>query len=165
MRRLWAPWRLQYLVNHEGDGCIFCEKPKQLRDRHNHIVLRGETCYVMLNAFPYNNGHVLIVPYRHVGALGEMTTKEKLEFMELADEVIAALRHTMHPEGFNLGINQGKAAGAGIADHIHLHVVPRWTGDYNFMPLLSDTKIIPETLDQTFDKLRAQLDTRGGHED
>ena len=161
MRRLWAPWRLRYLVEHGSSECVFCQKPQERRDRENHILVRGNSCFVMLNAFPYNNGHLLIVPYRHVAALGQTTAGEKLELVELADQMIAVLTEVMHPEGFNLGINQGKAAGAGIADHIHLHIVPRWVGDYNFMPLLSETKVIPEALGQTFDKLKARLDVRG----
>jgi len=138
----------------KSKGCIFCEKPAQGRDEENLIVWRGETCFVILNRFPYNNGHFMVAPYRHVARLDELTGEETLELWRLVSVGISVIEGTMNPDGFNVGINLGRAAGAGVEDHIHVHVVPRWEGDTNFMPVLADTKVIPEHLAATWRRLR-----------
>lgn len=155
MRVLWAPWRVEYVVSaSEKRGCIFCEKPAQGRDEENLIVWRGRTCFVILNRFPYNNGHFMVAPYRHVARLDELSNEEILEMWRLVSVGISVIEGTMGAEGFNVGINLGKAAGAGVEDHIHVHVVPRWEGDTNFMPVLSETKVIPEHLAATWRRLK-----------
>jgi ATP adenylyltransferase len=157
--RLWAPWRMAYVGTKEPTaGCIFCEKPKQESDADNLIVHRGKTGFVILNAFPYNNGHLMIVPYRHLSDLRQMEPGELLEWMTLTQLSLSALEQAFGPEGYNLGINMGKVAGAGIADHVHLHIVPRWNGDTNFMPVIGDVKVLPEALGRSFEKLKAAFD-------
>jgi len=157
MRRLWAPWRLKYIVSTKEKKCIFCQKSQEKEDKKNYILLRAKTSFVMLNAFPYNNGHLLVIPFRHICSMEQMNSEESIEIMQLIKKMVKLLKEGMKPEGFNVGANLGKAAGAGIEDHIHFHIVPRWTGDYNFMPLLSDTKVIPEALGETYRKLREKL--------
>lgn len=158
MQRLWAPWRLEYIVGEKTEGCIFCVFPKQDDDRKNRILDRGNHAYVIMNTFPYSNGHLLIVPYRHTGDFCELTEAESLEMMQLTQKSMRALKQACNPDGLNLGVNQGAAAGAGIADHIHLHIVPRWNGDTNFMPVLADTKVMPEALETSYDKLKPLFD-------
>jgi len=150
MRRIWAPWRLEYILNDKEEECIFCEKSKESKDVENYILLRGEKCLVMLNAFPYNNGHLMIIPYRHVASIEDLKEDETREMI--------LLKKVMSPDGFNVGMNLGDVAGAGIMGHLHLHIVPRWKGDCNFMPVLSDTKVIPEALRQTYQKLKESMD-------
>jgi ATP adenylyltransferase len=152
-QRLWAPWRLEYIKGPKADECIFCTKPDAGDDRGSHIVRRGEHCFAMLNAYPYNNGHLMISPYRHVPSIEELDAAALLELMTLAKEGLAALREAYGPEGFNLGINQGKVAGAGVEHHVHLHIVPRWGADTNFMPVIGDTRVLPQSLDDSFDDL------------
>ena len=135
--------------------CIFCTKPQEQRDRENFILRRGHHGFIMLNAYPYNNGHLLIVPYAHVPTLEQLDEATAAELMLLTQRGISALRRAMSPEGFNVGANVGKAAGAGIADHVHIHIVPRWTGDTNFMPVVGSVRLIPELLECTYDKLIA----------
>lgn len=141
---LWAPWRLEY-VQHadEGPGCIFCSADDDL------LVARGEHALVVLNKFPYTSGHLMVAPVRHVGDLAALEDAEALEIHRLSTAALAALRATYAPDGFNLGWNLGRVAGAGVVDHVHLHVVPRWGGDTSFMPVLADVKVIPEHLDET----------------
>ncbi len=138
-------------------GCILCDKRASGDDAEALIVHRGETCFVMLNAFPYNTGHLMISPYRHVGKLEELRTEEYCEMMELAVLSSRAIQAEMHSQGMNLGINLGKAGGAGIAEHLHMHLVPRWEGDTNFMPVIADVKVLPETLSQTHARLQAAI--------
>jgi ATP adenylyltransferase len=160
MKRIWAPWRMKYITGESAKpdkGCIFCLKPKQKNDGGNHILQRGKKAFVMMNLFPYTNGHLMIAPYRHVGDFKKLTGAELLEMMKLAQQCQKAMERCMRPEGFNLGFNLGRTAGAGIEDHIHLHLVPRWNGDTNFMPVLSDTKVISEGLEETYDKLLVAL--------
>ena len=142
-RPLWAPWRIEYITGPKSDQCIFCEPDPA------HLVERGELCFALLNAFPYAPGHVMVAPNRHVGDLGDLDDGELLEVMQLAQRLVAAQRSTMNPDGFNVGLNLGRVAGAGIADHLHVHVVPRWEGDNNFMPVLDDTRVIPQALEET----------------
>lgn len=157
MYRLWAPWRLQYIQEHDRQKCIFCQKSQEKKDTENYILMRGETCFVILNIFPYNNGHIMVVPYRHIASLAEMTRVETMEMMEFTDKMVRLLKKVMQPDGFNIGINLGRFAGAGIEEHIHMHVVPRWIGDCNFMPVLADTKVVPEALEESYRKLRDKL--------
>ena len=150
-QRLWAPWRLDYIKGPKDDECIFCTKPDDGDDRASYIVHRGEHCFAILNAFPYNNGHLMISPYRHVPSIEELEPDALLELMTLAQSGIGALRTAYGPEGFNLGINQGKVAGAGVEHHVHLHIVPRWGADTNFMPVIANTRVLPQSLDDSFD--------------
>jgi ATP adenylyltransferase len=153
MERLWAPWRLSYVTKDKPQGCIFCTKPKAGDDRANHIIHRGEHSYVMLNTYPYNNGHTLISPYAHVAALEELPPATLHEMMDLAQLVIRAMKDSFRAGGFNTGFNLGAVGGAGIQDHLHMHIVPRWLGDTNFMPVVADVRVIPQTLDSSYDQL------------
>ena len=158
MERLWAPWRMQYVAGAaKSEGCIFCEKWKAGEDAENLLLCRGETCFTILNLFPYNNGHLMVVPVRHVADIVDLAPAEHAEMFRQMQRAVTALRETMRPHGFNVGFNLGQAAGAGIADHLHLHVVPRWTGDTNFMPVLGDTRVISEALEETYRKLKKEL--------
>ncbi len=156
LRRLWAPWRMKYiqsLPENDENECIFCTKPAEPCDTRNCIIHRGETCFVILNIYPYNNGHLMVVPYRHTADLSELGEDEKLEMMNMIDVVIRAMKRTMHPDGFNVGMNLGRSAGAGIDEHLHMHIVPRWNGDTNFMPVIGETKVISEALEDTAAKM------------
>jgi ATP adenylyltransferase len=150
MERLWAPWRLQYVGGAKHAGCIFCEKPLEGDDRAAYIVHRGTHAFVLLNAFPYNNGHVMVAPYAHLAALEELPAETLHEIMDLAKLCSQALKIAFSPNGLNAGFNLGAAAGAGIADHMHMHLVPRWLGDTNFMPVLTDVRVIPQSLDESY---------------
>jgi ATP adenylyltransferase len=160
IERLWTPWRMAYINAHgreERGGCIFCDLPAEGDDERHHILGRGREAFVMLNRFPYNPGHLLVAPFRHVGDYLELTAEELAETMALAGTAIRALREASSPHGFNLGMNLGSVAGAGIADHVHLHLVPRWGGDTNFMPIVGQTKVLPELLNETWAKLRVHF--------
>ncbi|MEM3395053.1 MAG: HIT domain-containing protein [Nitrososphaerota archaeon] len=157
MDRLWAPWRMAYIGGQKTQRCIFCRKPKERNDRANLIIMRGETCFVMLNAYPYNNGHLMTAPYRHVGDIRRLSMRESSELMMLSILSIDLLMRALNPMGFNIGMNLGRIAGAGIADHVHMHIVPRWAGDTNYMPVIADTKVLPEYLDETYSKLLEHL--------
>lgn len=150
---LWAPWRMAYIGGAAREGCLFCEVPGSGADRSNLILHRGPSTYVVMNMYPYNNGHLMIVPYRHCAGLSQLSPEESLEIMQTARRATQALETAFGAEGFNIGFNLGKAAGAGVAGHVHLHVVPRWMGDTNFMPVLADTKVMPEHLESTYAKL------------
>jgi ATP adenylyltransferase len=148
VKQLWAPWRLEYIESaDEQEGCVFC-RARDGADEAGLIVHRGERVFVMLNKYPYASGHLMVAPNRHEGEFGELDVDEALEVHRLAALGLAALAETMRPQGFNLGWNLGRIAGAGVIDHVHLHVVPRWTGDTNFMPVLADVKVLPEALEQ-----------------
>jgi ATP adenylyltransferase len=164
--RLWSPWRMEYIRRGEGDegsGCVFCDLPAAdaAQDGANHLLARGELSFVLLNAFPYNPGHLMAAPYRHVGDYEELTAAELAEMTAFAGRAIRAMRESSSPHGFNLGMNLGQVAGAGIADHLHLHLVPRWGGDTNFMPVVGKTKVLPELLDETYRRLRPYLADAG----
>ena len=153
--RLWAPWRLQYVQDGSASGeCIFCAKQAG-DDDANLVVHRGTHAYVLLNLYPYSNGHLMVAPYRHLAMPGELTAEERAEVWELLDQGITALTGVMAPEGFNSGLNLGRVAGAGVVGHLHLHLVPRWGGDTNFMPVLADVRVMPEHLSRTLEQLRA----------
>lgn len=154
MDRLYAPWRIAYIeqpqkLNTSETGCVFCDAATSTDDVANLIVHRGESAFVILNKFPYNNGHLMVVPYQHIAKLTELSEAATAELLALAKAAQAALDKAMHPQGYNLGMNLGTAAGAGIADHLHLHVVPRWNGDTNFMPVLTDVKVMPDSLEHS----------------
>lgn len=158
MKRLWTPWRMAYLKAPKGaetGDCIFCGKIKESieKDRANLVLVRGERAFVMLNLFPYTNGHMLVAPFEHTGELESLDPETLKDMMLLVGKGIRALRRVMNPQGFNVGANLGRVAGAGVEDHVHLHVVPRWNGDTNFMPVLADTRMIPELLPQTYESL------------
>lgn len=158
--KLWAPWRMKYIEginpNNSG-GCLFCEKPGEQDDKNNYIVLRAKTCYVIMNIYPYNNGHLMVVPYRHTPNIGDLTPEERLELMDVINLIIETIKGIMRPDGFNIGMNLGRIAGAGIENHIHMHIVPRWNGDTNFMPIIGNAKVICESLEDTYDKLKKAL--------
>lgn len=152
--RLWTPWRMQYILdNSKSSGCVFCNKPKEDDNRANLILYKGKNSFVIMNRYPYSNGHLLITPYSHVGDMEDLSAEELCEMTIEAQRSIGILKKVMNPDGFNVGMNLGKAAGSGIDDHIHLHIVPRWNGDTNFMPVLSDVRVMPEHLDDTYMKL------------
>jgi ATP adenylyltransferase len=151
--RLWAPWRLQYLKGEKSSDCIFCSKPA-LPDEEAFIVHRGSSCYVILNAFPYTSGHLMVAPYEHVGDLRQLPPETSAELMDLTQRSLTAIERVYGPQGYNLGMNLGEVAGAGFAGHVHMHVVPRWEGDTNFMPVVGDTRVLPEALPDSWAKLR-----------
>jgi ATP adenylyltransferase len=152
-KQLWAPWRLEYIQQaDEQDGCLFCRAAAG-DDEEMHVVHRGDHAFVLLNVFPYASGHLMIAPVRHIGEFGDLEDDEALEIHRLASEGLGALAAEYAPQGYNLGWNLGRIAGAGVVDHVHLHVVPRWAGDTNFMPVLADVKVLPEHLLETRRKL------------
>ncbi len=156
---LWAPWRMEYIRGEKESGCIFCNRIPQNNDRENLIVTRGKSCFVIMNRYPYNNGHLMIVPNRHVGVLENLTPEENAEMMQLLQKSARALNEAMQPHGFNVGMNVGKVAGAGIDDHLHFHIVPRWSADTNFMPILGHTKVVSEALQDTWATLHKIFST------
>lgn len=154
-KRLWTAWRMEYIksLKRNPNECIFCAALASDSDRDSLVLHRGRTSVLMLNLYPYNPGHLMIAPNRHIASLRDLTAEEGAELMELAalgEKILAA---THNPQGFNLGVNLGKCAGAGVPDHLHLHLVPRWTGDTNFMPVMSDTRVLPEEISTTYDRL------------
>ena len=157
MEQIWAPWRIEYIQREKSEGCILCEKPRQSGDAANYILYRGDKNFVIMNAYPYNPGHLMIAPYRHVANLDELTDEERREHFEMVGQSIKVLRQAFNPGGFNIGINMGKVAGAGIDEHVHTHVVPRWQGDTNFMPVLSEVRVVPEALAETYKKLEGKF--------
>lgn len=159
MEHIWAPWRVEYIQMEKPKGCILCEKPKQDKDALNYILYRGDKNFVIMNAYPYNAGHLMIAPYRHIASIEELTDAEIHEHFEIVRQSIKVLRQVFSPTGFNIGINLGKVAGAGIDDHIHTHIVPRWQGDTNFMPVIANTKVVNEALAGTYEKLKSEFRT------
>jgi ATP adenylyltransferase len=157
MKRIWAPWRIQYIEREKPKGCILCDKPNENRDAANYILFRGEKNFIMLNAYPYNPGHLMVSPYCHIATPGDLTGSERNEHFELVTRGVRVLKEVFKCEGLNIGINLGRAAGAGIDDHFHSHIVPRWNGDTNFMPVLGDVKVINEALAETYQKLKGKF--------
>jgi ATP adenylyltransferase len=155
MDHLWSPWRYRYVSKKGPDECIFCVKSQQTDDKSNYILHRAEKNFVLLNLYPYTSGHLMIAPYAHVPTLAESVPVALEEMMLLAQRAENALRQVYNPKGFNIGLNIGESAGAGIAGHIHMHVLPRWPGDANFMTTIGETRVIPEDLDTTWAKLKA----------
>jgi ATP adenylyltransferase len=158
MRQLWAPWRMTYIgAEPATPGCIFCEKAVSTADETNFILIRAERCFALMNIFPYNNGHLMIAPYAHQPTILELDAATLTEMMAVAQQCVRAGQQALGAQGFNIGINQGTVAGAGITDHVHMHVVPRWNGDTNFMPVLADVKVMPDFIESTYRQLRAAL--------
>ncbi len=159
MERLWAPWRIGYILSDKKEqGCIFCNALKANNDEEKLILYRSKHSFIIMNLYPYNAGHIMAVPNRHINTPLELTEDEQLDLFKLVNLGIKTIQKVMKPDGFNLGMNLGKTAGAGIDDHIHIHIVPRWNGDTNFMSTVSDTKVISEALKETYNKLRGAIE-------
>ena len=158
---MWAPWRMSYVSTPPEErpaGCVFCDLPTQADDTATYILRRGRLAFVIMNLYPYNNGHLMVVPYAHEAVLTALAPEVVREMMELTQLSQQVVHNAMRPQGFNLGMNQGRAAGAGIDEHLHLHIVPRWVGDTNFMPVVGDTRVMPQHLDETYALLRKGFD-------
>lgn len=151
---------MQYITRPKEDDCIFCKKPKQNSDIADLILYRGKNNFIILNAYPYNPGHLMVVFYRHIANMEDLTDEESKEHFELIQESITLLKNTIHPSGFNIGLNIGKVAGAGVEGHLHTHIVPRWQGDVNFMPVIGETRVVSEGLDATYEKLRSAFNPK-----
>lgn len=153
MDTLFSPWRMAYIQDSDKvEGCIFCKFPSESNDEKRYILHRSTTCFVMLNAYPYNSGHLMVAPYRHIASYDLLTRDELLDLNLIAQKCLSMMRSVLTPQGFNMGINMGKVSGAGFDGHVHLHIVPRWNGDTNFMPVMSQTRVLPEALDETYRK-------------
>jgi ATP adenylyltransferase len=153
MKTLWAPWRMEYILSEKEGDCLFCIKPKENNDRDNLILYRADNTYVIMNKYPYNNGHLMVVPYFHTSSFNGLSNEVLSELMMLTKYSVDCLKSAFSPEGFNVGINIGEVAGAGIKEHIHIHIVPRWAGDASFMTVLGELRVIPEHILETYDKL------------
>ena len=157
MDALWAPWRLEYILGDKEKGCFFCKAAKSSEDEKHLVLWRGATCFCIMNRYPYNNGHLMVAPFRHRGKLETLRDAELQELMTLTRDAQRVLTSAMRPDGFNLGANLGKVAGAGVVGHFHFHIVPRWTGDTNFMPVIADTKVVPQALGDLFGTLQREF--------
>jgi ATP adenylyltransferase len=158
MDQIWAPWRMEFIMRAgKQEGCFLCQKSSENNDEENLILYRGKRNFILLNAYPYNPGHLMVAPYRHIGNLLDTEEDEFKEHYELVKISVRLLTNVVKPSAFNIGMNLGKVAGAGVADHIHTHIVPRWQGDTNFMPVVGDTKVLSEALEATFRKLYAGI--------
>jgi ATP adenylyltransferase len=157
MEHLWAPWRIRYILGEKESGCFFCNDSQSSDDAKSHVLIRERNCFALLNRYPYNPGHLMVAPYKHTGELDDLSEQELSEFMALTRRCKQLLAKVMKPHGFNIGINLGPAAGAGTPGHIHMHIVPRWNGDANYMPVLADVRIIPEALDDAYAVLKKGL--------
>ena len=159
MNKLWAPWRIDYIRTPKEKGCIFCNKSHDEDDRESLILYRGNESFVLMNLYPYSNGHLMISPYQHTSDTNDISSQGNEEIMWLANQSMNILTHAMNAEGFNFGANLGKAGGAGIEEHIHYHIVPRWSGDTNFMPVVGNTKVLVEGLRESWDNLKPHFDS------
>ncbi len=157
MDRLWAPWRIKYINQKKQKGCIFCKVFREKKDKKNFVVLRSKYCFAILNTYPYNNGHLMIVPGRHVKSLEDLGEAELLDMNRVLIKIKSTLKRILNPGGFNIGMNIGKVAGAGIAGHIHTHIVPRWLGDVNCMPVVANTKVVSESLEDLYTRIKKNL--------
>ena len=159
MKFLYAPWRMAYIkkFSEKCSECFLCKASKEDRDAENLVVYRGEKCFAILNRYPYNNGHLMIAPYKHASRLADLDEKELTELMKLIKLSIDVLEKEYRPDGFNVGLNLGRAAGAGLEDHLHFHIVPRWIGDTNFMPVISETKVIPESFYDSWKRIKKRF--------
>ena len=160
LQRLWAPWRNRFIAHPHPHRCIFCTAKRSRADRAHYVVARGRHVFTILNLYPYNNGHVMIAPYRHVGTLTTLAPAEWGEMLQMSQRVMTRLTRLLRAQGFNVGINLGRVAGAGIPGHLHLHVVPRWQGDTNVMPIIAETKVISQSLDELYTMLATSRRTR-----
>ncbi|HEY5621807.1 MAG TPA: HIT domain-containing protein [Pontiella sp.] len=158
-KRIWAPWRIEYILSSKEDGCFLCRMIAEKNDRENLLLKRGKTCFVVMNRYPYTGGHLMVAPYRHLEHLKDLTAEERAELADLSIDAVEILKTALKPDGLNLGYNLGEAAGAGLKDHIHQHIVPRWTGDTNFMPVLSGTRVMPQALTELYDQLYPLFNT------
>ena len=154
MERLWAPWRIEYILGPKPDECVFCLPAETDEDAERLVLHRGQTAFVIMNKFPYNNGHLMVTPFRHVSCPTELSAQEHHELADLLQACTRNLKHVFTPHGINIGLNIGEAAGAGIEEHLHYHLVPRWTGDHSFMAVMSETMVIPEHLHSTYSRLK-----------
>lgn len=157
MGKLWAPWRIKYVTQPEQKGCIFCNAYRSARDKKNFVLFRSKYCFAMLNAFPYNNGHIMVVVNRHIASLEEFSDAEILDTNKTMVTMVSVLKKVLRAQGFNIGINMGKLAGAGVATHLHMHCVPRWLGDTNFMPVVAGTKVISQSLQELYTQITTAL--------
>jgi ATP adenylyltransferase len=157
MERLFAPWRIRYILSEKENGCIFCDKSKSTDDAKNLVLVRDRTCFALLNTFPYTAGHLMVAPYKHTAELDDLAESELADLILLTRRCQQILRKAIQPQGFNVGLNLGRIAGAGIVDHLHFHIVPRWGGDTNFMPVLADTQMIPQALSEMYETLRQHV--------
>ena len=158
MNYLWSPWRMNYLEEHEMiEGCVFCTAQSRTDGPENLIAYRGRLAYVILNLYPYTSGHLMVVPFEHKASLEELDAPTRAEMMELSTRCMSVLRELYHPHGFNMGINIGEAAGAGVIGHVHIHIVPRWVGDTNFMSATAATRVLPEMLEDTYQRVRQAM--------
>jgi ATP adenylyltransferase len=157
MEHMWAPWRMEFILTEKPSDCILCQKPAESDDEGNLILHRGRLNFVILNKFPYNPGHLMVAPYRHIATLEDMTDDELMDHFSIVRRCTTVVRGVFEPAGFNIGINLGKIAGAGIDRHAHTHIVPRWSGDTNFMPVVADTRVLPEGLASTYAKLKGMI--------
>jgi ATP adenylyltransferase len=162
MKRLFSPWRSAYIASFKTakprTGCLFCRIAKQSKDSQNYVLWRGEHCFLVMNLYPYNSGHLMVVPYKHTPDMGSLSDETNIEIMQTADRAMKALVKVSEPQGFNFGANLGRAAGAGIDKHVHFHIVPRWSGDTNFMPVLADVKLISEDMRKSWKELKKALE-------
>jgi ATP adenylyltransferase len=155
---LWAPWRVKYITHPDGNECIFCVKSGENDDEKNFVLYRGEHAFALLNIYPYNNGHVMVAPYQHTGDLSELPQETVYEMQDIVKMFVEKLKEQMNPQGFNIGMNIGRTAGAGFKDHLHTHVVPRWNGDTNFMPVIGKEDVLSEALESAYRKLKISLE-------
>jgi len=162
MKHIWAPWRIRYIQEEKPAGCMLCDKPKEKKDVANYILYRGKLNFIMLNSYPYNPGHLLIATYRHIATPEDLTVAERNEHFELISRCVAVLKKELKTDNFNIGANLGRVAGAGIEDHFHSHIVPRWQGDTNYVPVLADIRIVPQALADTYKTLVGKFKPRSG---
>jgi ATP adenylyltransferase len=158
MSNVWAPWRIEYILAPRDESCFLCDMFGASDDARNHLLHRGTTCAVVMNRYPYTGGHLMVCPYRHIAQLADLTREERIELMDLTERSVRILTAEMKPQGFNVGYNLGHAAGAGLRDHLHQHIVPRWVGDTNFMPVLADVTVVPQALDDLYARLKPAFD-------
>ena len=160
MNHLWSPWRMRYIENHEKqEGCVFCNAQAKADSAENLIAFRGKNAYVILNRYPYTSGHLMVAPFKHKSSLEELDLETRTEMMELTSRCMTVLRNIYNPQGYNMGANIGAAAGAGVVGHVHIHIVPRWAGDTNFMSTLGETRVLPESLEDTYRRVREGFDS------
>ena len=157
MEHLWAPWRIEYVRLEKMEGCIFCRFSQENNDEKNLILHRSKYGFIIMNNYPYNPGHVMVAPYRHVGSIEDLSDEEVMNMYHLVSLAVQAIKRAMRPQGFNIGINMGRVAGAGIEGHIHIHIVPRWNGDTNFMPVIGDTKVIVQGMKESYEELKKEI--------